>query len=252
MNLPDEYRRQFRWRDWQTAIRALPAVTGQTLLDLGCGVGDLAAELAASGAARVIAVDVNDELIRYAESRGLENVEFHSGDVRTLPDFGVAADGIWCSFMAAYFPDLPPVLSAWMPRLKIGGWIALTEIDDLFGHRPLSDRATALLDAYAEDSLRAGRYDFRMGRKLARYTEQCGFAIVSEATLPDSEFSFAGPASSEVVDAWRLRFERMRLLHAFCGSEFESVRDEFLACLSRPDHRSDAAVRVCIGRLPAR
>ncbi len=88
-----------------------------------------------------------------------------------------------------------------------------------------------------------------MGRKLAAYAEQSGFKIVSETTLDDPELSFAGPARSDVVEAWRDRFDRMKLLQEFCGSDFEGVREEFLDCLIRADHKSDASVRVCIARL---
>jgi cyclopropane fatty-acyl-phospholipid synthase-like methyltransferase len=38
MSLEDEYKRQFRWRDWHTILDALPLAPGQTILDLGCGL----------------------------------------------------------------------------------------------------------------------------------------------------------------------------------------------------------------------
>src|SRR5215813_7052645 len=40
--------------------------------------------------------------------------------------------------------------------------------------------------------------------------------------------------------------KRMTLLKKFCASEFENVRDEFLFCLTRPDHLSTAKVVSCI------
>jgi hypothetical protein len=42
----------------------------------------------------------------------------------------------------------------------------------------------------------------------------------------------------------------MKLLQQFCGLKFEEIRDEFLACLQHPEHRSNATVCVCIGRIP--
>lgn len=89
MTLSSEYKRQFGWRDWPTIFDALPSLHGQTILDLGCGVGDLAAELVARGA-RVIGVDMNEELLREARSRQLPNAEFRLGDLRVLPDLGTA------------------------------------------------------------------------------------------------------------------------------------------------------------------
>ena len=245
MSLSDEYRRQLAWRDWATALDALPSLEGRTVLDLGCAVGDMAALLVARGA-RVVGVDGNEELLTAARSKELPNAELLQADLRALPDLGVKADGLWCSFAAAYFPELSTQLGAWMRHVRPGGWVALTEIDDFFGHEPLGERTRELLAAYAEDALAAGRYDFHMGRKLPEHAERAGLTVSKELTLEDREFSFTGPARPEVLDAWRVRFERMTLLRAFCGPEYDRVRDDFLACLARPDHRSAARVCCCI------
>lgn len=247
MSLANEYKQQFRWRDWPTIFDALPPLQGQTVLDLGCGVGDLAAEFVARGA-RVIGVDMNEELLREARSRQLSNAEFRTADLRTLPDLGIAADGLWCSFAAAYFPDLPTVLTAWARNLRSGGWIALTEIDDLFGHEPLSVGTEALFKAYAERVLAAG-YDVHMGRKLRAHLEHSGFFVTKMLTLDDQELSFSGPARPDVLDGWRARFDRMKLLRDICGPDIDQVRAEFLGCLKRADHTSVAKVYCCIAIL---
>lgn len=245
MSLSSDYKRQFGWRDWPSILNELPSLHGQTVIDLGCGVGDLAAELVARGA-RVIGCDMNEELLREARSRQLSNAEFRMVDLRSLPDLGVTADGLWCSFTAAYFTDLLTSLAAWARTLKSEGWIALTEIDDLFGHEPLSGRTKALLSAYAEESFAAGRYDFHMGRKLKDHLERAAFTVSKALILQDQELSFSGPASPEVLDAWRARFNRMKLLRDFCGPNIDQVQEEFLGCLMRADHRSTAKVYCCI------
>jgi len=245
MSLASEYRRQFGWRDWSTILDALPSLQGQTVLDLGCGVGDLAAELVARGA-HVIGVEMNEELLRAARARQLPNAEFRAGDLRGLRDFAVAADGLWCSFVAAYFPDLPASLTEWAQSVRSGGWIALTEVDDLFGHAPLSHQTQALFRAYANEALATSRYDFHMGRKLGVHLERSGFAISKMLTLEDQELSFNGPARLEVLDAWRSRFKRMKSLREFCGPAIDSVEEEFLDCLQRADHTSGAKVHCCI------
>jgi len=134
----------------------------------------------------------------------------------------------------------------WARYLEPGGWIALTEVDDLFGHEPLPPRVKALLDAYQADALSAGRYDFHMGRKLKDHLERAGFSVVQEFTVADRELSFQGPAQPEVLDAWRARFARMRLLQEVCGPEFDQVANEFLACLASRAHHSNASVHCCI------
>jgi SAM-dependent methyltransferase len=246
MSLISDYKRQFLWRDWPAVFDALPSLYGQSVLDLGSGVGDLAAEFVTRGA-QVIGVDVNEEFVREARSRGLSRAKFELGDLRALADFGIAVDGVWSSFSAAYFPDLPAVISEWTRHLKLGGWMGLVEIDDLFGHEPLVDRTRTLLEGYARESLTAGRYDFHMGRKLKGHLDQAGFEVTTEITLADLELSFDGPADPEVVDAWRNRFKRMKLLREFCGESIAEVEDEFLDCLIRADHRARAKVYCCIG-----
>jgi SAM-dependent methyltransferase len=247
MSLADEYRRQLRWRDWAAPLAALPPLRDRLVLDLGCAVGDVAAELAARGA-RVLGFDRDEELLAVARSHRIRNARFEPGDLRALPHADRPADGIWCSFVTAYFPQLVPVLREWAGRLAGGGWIALTEIDDLFGHEPLPEHARATLGRFAAHALATGRYDFHMGGKLRRHLEEAGFSVTRELTLTDGELSFDGPAVPEVVEAWRSRLARMTALQEFCGAGFERLRDDFLRCLVRDDHASRAAVRFCLAR----
>ena len=248
MSLVAEYQRQRAWRAWPTILAALPPLPGRTVLDLGCGVGDLAAELVQRGA-RVIGYDANEELLAHARDRRLRGAEFHRQYLREDADLGVQADGLWASFLPAFFPDLTAALARWKRALRPGAFAALVEIDDLFGHAPLLPRTRELLDAYADDALRAGRYDFRMGRKLVECATAAGFTVTRTFPVPDRELSFQGPAEDEVVTAWRLRFARLKLLQEFCGPDFASLEEDFLACLSRPDHRCSATVQVCLATL---
>lgn len=245
MSLADEYHRQLAWRDWDTLLARLPLRRRERVLDLGCGVGDQAAELVARGA-RVLGIDGNADLIAVARARGLAGAEFRHGDLQELAVPEGAFDGLWCSFAAAYFVDLAPRLARWSRTLRPGGWLALTEVDDFFAHEPLEAPVREHLEAYVADALAARRYDFRMGRKLRGHLERAGLAVTAELALADQEFSFDGPARPEVHEAWRERFERMPLLRQQCGGEFEHVRAEFLRCLARPEHRSRARVLVCL------
>jgi SAM-dependent methyltransferase len=211
------------------------------VLDLGCGVGDQAALLVERGA-QVTGVDANPELLAAARKRALGNCDFLKADLRQLPTFPDDFDGVWCSFAAAYFVDLP--LLEWTKPLRRGGWIAITEIDDLFGHEPLRESTKARFEEYASDALKAKRYDFKMGRKLERHLKDAGFVVSRVMTLDDAELAFWGAARPEVLEAWRNRFERMTLLRG------DELRQELLTCLARDDHRSLAKVYCCIATKP--
>jgi len=245
MRLADEYRRQLAWRPWAALLDALPLAPGQLVLDLGCAAGDVAAMLVARGA-RVIGVDLNAELLDEARARELASADFRLADLRQPLELGAPADGVWSSFTAAYLPDLTAALRAWAGLLRPRGFVAVTEVDDLFAHEPLAPRTRELLQAYAAAAARAGRYDFQMGRKLAEHLTRAGLRVTRTLTPADRELAFDGPALPEVAVAWAQRFERMKLLHEFCGAEYPAVRDDFLTCLGRADHHARARVVCCV------
>ncbi|MEZ5332775.1 MAG: class I SAM-dependent methyltransferase [Thermoanaerobaculia bacterium] len=243
--LAGEYRRQSRRRDWSPLLDALPSLDGALVMDLGCGGGDVAEVLVARGA-RVLGVDLDEELLTAARARGLPGAEFIAADLRREFRLPIQVDGIWSSFLAAYHVDLSAALRRWAVHLPPGGWIALTEIDDLFAHEPVPTRTRELLDAYVDEALRLERYDFRMGRKLARHLEAAGFRVVRELALDDAELAFQGPASAEVLAAWSQRLDRMRPLRDVCARQGVSVREELLAALAAPDHACGASVRAVV------
>ena len=191
MSLSDEYKRQFAWRAHSQVMDLLPSLAGRTVLDLGCAIGDQAAELAKRGA-RVIGVDSNRELLATAQSRGIPDADFRIGDLKTLGDLGIV-DGIWCSFAPAYIPELAPTLAAWKRHLSAGAWVALTEIDDFFGHEPVETSTSSLLAAYARDALAANRYDFHMGRKLRPHLEQADSPSCTRACCPTRSSALMAP-----------------------------------------------------------
>jgi SAM-dependent methyltransferase len=245
MTLAEEYARQHRWRGWARVYERLPLEPGQRVVDLGCAIGDQAADLAARGV-RVIGVDANVELLGVARGRRIPGTTFVEADLRTWRNASLAADGLWCSFAAAYFIDFAAVLTEWIAALRPGAWVALVEVDDLFGHEPLSAATRDALARYCDDGYRERRYDFRMGRRLASCARGAGLEVCVEMELADPELAFAGPASAEIITAWDLRLSRMSLLRQFLGDRWEATRQELLACLARADHRSTARVVVVL------
>lgn len=78
------------------------------------------------------------------------------------------------------------------------------------------------------------------------HLELAGFKISRELGVEDREITFQGTALADVVEAWRRRFDRVKLPREFCGADFAHVRDEFLGCLDGPGHHSLAQVQCCI------
>jgi hypothetical protein len=187
-------------------------------------------------------------LIALARARHPE-IRFEAMDVRSLTQssFG-PVEGIWASFVPAYLPDLELTLSRWRECLRPGGWVALVEIDDLLGHEPLASALKEELTMFYREARSAGRYDFECGRRLAAAAAAAGLTILHEGTVADDELSFQGPAAADVLEAWRLRLQRMGGLRQFLGPRFTEVEHALLAALAAPDHRSIARVVVVVAR----
>jgi SAM-dependent methyltransferase len=210
-------------------------------------VGQVAARFHRLGA-QVIGVDGNEELLKVARARYPE-VRFEKLDLRELTpaSFG-HVDGVWASFVAAYASNLESAVARWRDCVVPGGWMALVEMDDLFGHQPLP---SSISDEIHEFYTRArAAYDFQCGHRLAGAAERAGLTIIHEGTLPDDELSFQGPAQTDVLEAWRLRLQRVVGLKAFLGSRFPEFERTFLNTLASPDHRSTTRVFIVVARRP--
>jgi SAM-dependent methyltransferase len=214
------------------------------VLDLGCGPGDLSAELAARGAA-VTGIDHDPELLAAARIRA-PGAHFLQHDLSelTLP---TCFDGIWCSFTAAYFVPFTTTFARWCTFLKPSAWVCLIDIDDLLGHEPRSDTTRDTIERFYGQAFEQRRYDFRVGRRLCSVLESQGFHV-STTELTDRELSFDGTALPEVLGAWHARFARMGGLKSFLGDRFADFTDSFARTLQSPEHRALCRVVCCVGR----
>ena len=244
MQLADEYRRQFAWRDWDRAVSLCPALPGQAVLDLGCGPGDVSGLLAARGLT-VTGVDADPDLIAAARQRHA-GVRFEQQDLRQLNLQQAAFDGLWCSFAAAYFVHFAGVCGQWAALLKPAAWVCVIDIDDLLGHEPLPAAWRTRIEAFYEHALAQGSYDFRAGRKLTPTLTSLGFAV-QEFELRDEELAFTGHAPPEVLAAWRQRLARMPGLRRFLGTDLAGFQAALLECLASREHHSRCRVLGSLG-----
>ena len=163
----------------------------------------------------------------------------------------MATDGIWASFTVAYFPQFDEFVGCIDKVLKPGGWLAITELDDLFGHEPLPSRWGALVERYYGKSLEEGVYRFRSHDHVHDVLSRRGWRVEVDRKLEDDEFCFTGAADSDIVDAWktRLRFMMPRFLERF-GTEATGFDSAFLQCLASEEHRSRSSVWFILARPP--
>jgi trans-aconitate methyltransferase len=95
---------------------------GETILDLGCGTGDLTEEIFHSGA-RVIGVDNSAEMIHAAKSK-FPGIEFHQMDARKM-SFDFRFDAIFSNAVLHWIPEKDKVIEQMRLLLKENGQIVL-------------------------------------------------------------------------------------------------------------------------------
>jgi SAM-dependent methyltransferase len=106
---------------------------GATLLDFGCGPGEVADHVAHRYRTRVIGVDESPAMLRTARRRGTPGATYHlarTGRVPSLPD--ACADMAMCAFVLTCLPEPDAhrqLLSEMRRLLRPGGRLALLTVN---------------------------------------------------------------------------------------------------------------------------
>jgi ubiquinone/menaquinone biosynthesis C-methylase UbiE len=113
---------------FSAALRALPDLTGRSVLDVGCGSGRLSVEAARRGAGRVLGLDFAPNMLEIAQGlakrEGVgERCEFRQGDFMALDLGGEKFDMVVANGFFDYMGDPQAVLSR-MVQLSRGVVVA--------------------------------------------------------------------------------------------------------------------------------
>src|SRR5450432_2983362 len=250
MTLLEEYKNQNQWRNWTSYIKMLPINDTDTILDLGCGTGHVAGML--SGLAlKVICIDANIKLLDEAKkTNSKDNIEYVNQDLRNISESKLpSVDGIWASFVAAYFPDFSSILKSWLKLLKPGGWIAIVEINDLFAHFPISLQTRKSFKTFYKEERSKNHYDYEMGSKLTKLLADEKLSIIIDENKFDKELSFNGPADEQILKAWENRLNRLNALQEFFGKEkYSDIKLEFLDSLTKENHTCKTEVTFVVAK----
>jgi trans-aconitate methyltransferase len=108
----------FVWEKARGLLAWLGPRDGERILDLGCGTGQLSAEIAASGA-QVTGVDRSREMVAEA-ARKFPALRFVISDARALP-FNEVFDAVFSNAALHWIPEAQPVVAGISRALKPGG-----------------------------------------------------------------------------------------------------------------------------------
>ena len=116
----------------------LPAVTGERVLDIGCGQGRMSRYLARLGA-DVVGVDMSAAMLTKARDAGPDNIEYVRADVTADPAWwdGRPFDGSTCDMALMDIDDLAGALATVATVLRPGGWFVASIVHPCF---PGSDK----------------------------------------------------------------------------------------------------------------
>lgn len=153
----------------QPAMKALmPSVEGKSVLDLGCGAGDLCQYLYLQGAGRVTGVDISAAMVRVARTRCPQAVELVTSPIEDFTAEPLSYDLVISSLALHYIADLPSVfarIAYWM----IAGGTFLFSMEHPIATsgqgittgwaRDRNGQPSAwLVDAYAEEGKRESKW----------------------------------------------------------------------------------------------
>ena len=229
-----EERVQHRYVANRDARRFLPFLlpyvqSGMSVLDVGCGIGSIALDLASTVApGRMVGIDADAGQIevarRSAAERGIDNAEFLTASVYQLPFEDATFDVVYANAVLMYVRDQVRALVEMRRVLRPDGLAAVTD-DDLgtvviSPDRPELELAPRLFErAVAHEGGNA-----RYSRRLRTLMLEAGFARTQGvAHAPEvygdlastrwfAEFAvglFAAPSMAEVIvgEGWVTRAE---------------------------------------------
>jgi len=178
--LEDAHKFPSIYESFQRQLRILGLKPGHRVLDVGCGIGDRAAEMArlVGPGGSVAATDLSGVMIDVSKKRHSDSglpLEFHVANATEQPFADASFDRIRTERVLLYVKDILGAFSEFRRLLKDDGMLLIVDFDfdaQVFAHR---DKAlTRKIVEYISDSFPSGR----IGAELFGHFNDFGFRDV--------------------------------------------------------------------------
>lgn len=250
MNLFQEYEKQQKLRGWENYLKFIPLNRDDTVIDLGCSVGDVSRMLSLR-VENVIGIDINQEFIEFCESKKKSNEIYICSDFLSVNylSFGVI-NGIWGSFSLSYVSNPSDLLKYLYTSMSDRGWIALLDVSCFIsGNLAKNSKYYDRVMTFELESYKSGLYDFDFGTKMQGMLQNAGFEVVYfDNNVNDPELNFAGAASQEIIEGWSARLSRMKTLRDELGWEYTDFCNELLSNLRSGVHEKQGNVKFVVAK----
>jgi arsenite methyltransferase len=179
------YRTTDAARRRQAVLDALQLQSGECVLDIGCGPGFLAAEMAKAVGplGRIHGMDTSDSMLTLARARCASHpqVDFETGDATRLPVGDASFDAAISVQVYEYVLDVMATLAELHRILRPGGRavVVSTDWDAIAWQSSDKQRMQRVLDAFTEHCAHSA-----LPRTLAAKLRQTGFAVHRQLVIP--------------------------------------------------------------------
>lgn len=152
----------------------------QNILDIGCGIGTLSAEMAKiNSQATITGVDISNKFIEYAKAHILDTrVNFVQSSADNLPFPDNSFDFVVCRFLLEHVNDRIKTINEIKRVLKIGGVVLAIETDwqgqMMYPECKLYTKLNGI--AYRLQKMKGG--DVYIGRKMNNLFHKLNFTII--------------------------------------------------------------------------
>lgn len=223
-------------------LEALQLKAGESVLDVGCGTGLLAHDMAGlvGGDGRVTGIDISEDMLALAGQRCADSphVALKRSEAEAVPEADDSFDAAVCAQVLLYLSDVPRALQEMHRVLKAGGRVAIVETDWRgIVLNSFDDVLTRRMVAAWDAAVSSPNLPVRLGPMMLEQgfsaVQAAAFPIVNASCTPDlwsmdmlEQFAGCartqGAVSADDAEAWLadLRHKGSEGAYFFCVNRF--------------------------------